>query len=257
VNATQPTGSFDSLATSARPGSLLDVTTTRTTKPGVRAAFTQVMVGGAQVVAALATAPVRRSRWNRWGATPAEVVAALPGDELVPEPTLGYTRAISIAAPVEAVWPWLAQIGQGRGGLYSFDGLENLFRCGIHSADVVLPDHQELNAGDLIRLGPEGYPCFRVVQVDPPTTLVLLGADPKPPHEVGHDVSAGPVATWQWLLRPTDDGRSTRLVVRQRLAHPKAQRVMWHLVEPVGFVMEREMLRGLKRRAEATQQPAG
>jgi len=229
------------------------VTATSATGRGILRPLSQVVVGGTQVAAALATAPVRRTRFNRWGATPAEVVAALPGDELVPKPMLGYTRAISIAAPVEAVWPWLAQIGQGRGGLYSFDGLENLFRCGIHSADAVLPEHQELNAGDLIRLGPEGYPCFRVVQVDPPTTLVLLGADPKPPHEVGHDVGAGPVSTWQWALKPTDGGRSTRLVVRQRLAYPKTQRVMWHLVEPVGFVMEREMLRGLKRRAEATQ----
>ena len=150
------------------------------------------------------------------------------------------------------MWPWLVQMGQGRGGLYSFDGLENLVGCDIHSADRILPAAQQLAVGDLIRLGPSGYPCFRVDQVEPGAALVLVGADPRPPHAPADPDSPTGIATWQWQLRPTPDGRGTRLVTRQRLSYPPTTgtSVMWHLVEPVGFVMERQMLRGIKRRAE-------
>jgi hypothetical protein len=110
-------------------------------------AATDVIVGGAQVLATTLTAPLGRGRYNRWGATDAEVAAAMPGDELVPDPQLGYTRAITIDAPPEDVWPWLVQMGQGRGGLYSYDGLENLVGCDIHSADRVIADFQQLAAG--------------------------------------------------------------------------------------------------------------
>ena len=216
------------------------------------AAVTDVLVGGTQVLAATLTAPVGRKRYNRWGATAAEVEQAMPGDELVSHPALGYTRAITVDAPTDRVWPWLAQIGQGRGGLYSFDGLENLVGCDIHSADRILPAAQQLAVGDLIRLGPSGYPCFRVDRVEPGAALVLVGADPRPPHAPADPDSPTGIATWQWRLRPTPDGRGTRLATRQRLAYPPSTgtSVMWHLVEPVGFVMERQMLRGIKRRAE-------
>jgi hypothetical protein len=208
-----------------------------------------------QVLAATITAPVGRRRYNVWGATPAEVSAPMPGDALVREPRLGYTRAVTVEAPPDRVWPWLAQIGQGRGGLYSFDGLENLVGCDIHSAGRVLPQFQELVVGDLIRLGPPGYPCFPVAQVEPGACLVLVGADPKPPHLAASPDSPAGIATWQWQVREVPGRRWTRLVVRQRLAHPPTMgmRVLWRLVEPVGFVMERQMLLGIKHRAE----PAG
>ena len=226
-------------------------------RPGAmrRAAVADVLVGGTQVLATTLTAPVGRRRYNRWGATAAEVAEAMPGDELVPHPMLGYTRAIMIQAPPERVWPWLVQIGQGRGGLYSFDGLENLAGCDIHSADQVMPDFQDLAVGDLIRLGPAGYPCFRVDQVAPGASLVLVGADPRPPHLAAPPDSPAGIATWQWQLRSTPDTQGTRLVTRQRLSYPPTtgMRVMWHLVEPVGFVMERQMLRGIKQRVERNQ----
>ena len=213
---------------------------------------TDVVVGGAQVLAATLTAPVGRCRYNRWGATDSEVDAAMPGDELVPHPRLGYTRAITIDAPPEHVWPWLVQVGQGRGGLYSHDGLESLVGCDIHSADQVMPEFQQLDVGELIRLGPSGYPCFRVDQVTPGDSLVLVGADPRPPHAAAAPESPTGIATWQWQLRPTPEGAGTRLIARQRLSYPPtvAASVMWHVVEPIGFVMERRMLRGIKARAE-------
>lgn len=219
-------------------------------KPAVLRAGTDILVGGAQVLAVSLSSPLLRRRYNRWGAAAAEVTAPLPGDELVDAPILGYTRALTIDAPVASVWPWLAQIGQGRGGLYSYDGLENLVGCRMHSAHAVLSEHQNLRAGDPIRLGPDGYPSFRVDEVDPPSTLVLLSAGAEATPRTVASTGDGPVVTWQWLLRPTDEGRGTRLVVRQRLRCPPSQRLMWRVVEPIGFVMERRMLRGIKSRAE-------
>ncbi len=222
-----------------------------------RKAFTDVLVGGPQVLGTLLTAPVARRRYNRWGATDAEVASPMPGDELVAEPMLGYTRAVTIDATPERVWPWLVQIGQGRGGLYSYDGLENLVGCDIHSADRIVPALQGLAVGDLVRLGPVGYPCFRVHLVEPAAALVLVGADPRPPHDAAAPDSPAGIATWQWELRPTEGGHGTRLLARQRLTHPPRMSVMWHLVEPVGFVMERRMLRGIKERAERVPRGAG
>lgn len=213
-----------------------------------------VVVGGAQVVGTALGAPLLRSRYNTWGATADEVASPMPGDELVPDPRLGYTRAIGISAAPSEVWAWLVQIGQGRGGLYSFDGLENLARCDIHSTDRIDPDLQSLAVGDLIRLGaPQGYPCFRVSSVQPGASLVLVAADPSPPHEAATVDSPGGIATWQWQLRPTADGRGTRLLARQRLTFPDNLRVMWHVVEPIGFVMERQMLLGIRSRAERSR----
>jgi hypothetical protein len=213
--------------------------------------------GGAQVAVVTLTAPIVRRWYNRWGATSAEIAGAMPGDELVPLPKMTSTRTISIGAPPDVVWAWLVQIGQGRGGFYSFDALENMLRCDIHSAGRIMPQFQELHPGDLILLAPAGAPCYRVATVAPPHALVLVGTDPKT--RAAGPVPAGPEEmgmTWQWMLRPVDDGRGTRLVARQRYSYPRRQSVLWHLVEPVDFVMERRMLTGIKARAEARQPAA-
>jgi hypothetical protein len=217
----------------------------------------ELIVGGAQVLGALLLSPVVRDRYNRWGATKAELDAPMAGDELVAEPKLGYTRAITIEAPPEAVWPWLAQFGQGRGGFYSYDALENLVGCKIHSTDRILLEHQDPQPGDLIRSGPPGkrYAAWWILDVAEPRHLVMIGADPdtmEAPPIVDAIPDRGYVAsTWQWELRPHRDGEATRLVVRQRLIFNPRQRLLWRLVEPLNFVMERAMLRGIKRRAEA------
>src|SRR5512136_2918459 len=114
-------------------------------------------------------------RWRlRWGATEAEVQMTLPGDELVPQPKWSYTQAITIHATAEQVWPWLAQMGQGRGGFYSYEGLENLAGCDIHNADRILPEFQAVKIGDGIKLAPQ-MPGFPVVIVEPNRALVLHG----------------------------------------------------------------------------------
>ena len=161
------------------------------------------------------------------------------------------TRAITIGAAPDAVWPWLVQIGHGRAGLYSYDWLENLVGCDLHSADEVRPEHQVLHRGDLIRMGPEGYPTFSVVEVEPPHHLILVSADT----HTGLPTSEGTEpygATWQWTIEPAVVG--CRLVSRQRLTYPSAQSAMWSVIQPIAFVMERKMLLGIKLRAERTLQ---
>ena len=213
-------------------------------------------VGGAVLlVPTIVAAPLLRRAYNRWGTTKGEDAAHLPGDALIPVPKLSHTWAISIDAPPAAVWRWLVQIGQGRGGLYSYDALENLIGCHIESVEQIVPELQDLRVGDLVRLGPERYPAFQVVDLEPARSLVLLAVDPathEPPPTPVSD--AGTTATtWSWELRPTEQGRSTRLLTRQRLTFPGATSILWHVLEPIDFVMERRMLYGIKRRAERLQ----
>lgn len=186
-------------------------------------------------------------RWwgMRWGATADEVTRALPGDDIVPDSRLTSTRAISVSAAPGDIWPWLAQMGQGRGGLYSYTTLENLIGCDLHNADDILPEFQDLRVGERIRFGPEGYPYQVVTQVVPGRTLVMRAADPK---------SGEPAdATWVFHLEEEGPGR-TRLITRSRNDYgPGLVPVLiWKgIVAPIHFIMEQKMLRGIKQRAEA------
>lgn len=187
-----------------------------------------------------------------WGTTPEERATRLPGDEIVRTPRYQQTHAITVAAPPERVWPWLVQIGQGRGGLYSYDWLENLVGSGIHSVDRIVPALQTLSVGDVIRLVRADHPArlYLVVdQIDAPRSLVLRA-------DGGRDeaIAAGMAyPSWAFVLRPTGHG-GTRLLVRWR--HDFAPTFTGYLtwmfgLEPVHFVMERAMLRGIGCRAEA------
>ncbi len=214
--------------------------------------FFENLLGAVQVGGALILSPVLRSWYNRWGTASEEVNQPLPGDELVPAPMLGYTRAITIQAPAVRVWKWLVQIGQGRGGLYSYDGLENLAGCKIHSTNQIIPELQDAQVGELIRLGPQGYPCFAVAAVDPARALVLVSANPQTGQPVEHTSQAAKgysIATWQFILKALDEN-TTRLLVRQRLSYSPDLAWVWRLTEPVGFVMERKMMLGIRQRAE-------
>src|SRR5262245_11340575 len=123
----------------------------------VRRSVVRGLVTVGAVVAAYAL--VARPRYLRWGATAEEVARRLPGDDLMDAP-VGSTRAITIEAPVQDVWPWLVQLGYGRGGFYSYDWLENVFVAllggtpGYRSVDAILPDHQCLRPGDFIPAAP-------------------------------------------------------------------------------------------------------
>lgn len=192
----------------------------------------------------LATSPVTRTWYRRWGAGDAEVQAHLPGDEIVPQPKMEVTRAITVQAPVEKVWAWLVQIGQERAGLYSYERLENLARCQIKNGDQIVPEWQNLQPGDNIRLGPVGYPLFRVVALEKEKYLVMQACDPV-------NEQPGP-ASWMFMTSRLKNG-GTRLITRSRngAEWTFANRLMWSgVVDPLHFVMERRMLIGIKRRAE-------
>jgi hypothetical protein len=221
--------------------------------PVTPAEFRTALGGAALIALTTAGAPALRHWYNRWGTQPDERTAVFPGDDLIPRPRLCSTRAVTIDAPVEEVWPWLAQIGQGRGGLYSYDVLENLIGCDIHSSDDILDDDRDPAVGELVRMGPDRYPAYRVAVIEPRVGVALLGVDPvthQPPEvPVPPDRTA---ASWAWRLWSLPHDRC-RLLARQRYAYPPRQSVLWHLVEPISFVMERRMLLGIKHRAEATR----
>jgi hypothetical protein len=205
---------------------------------------------------------VKARQWfTRWGAEPEEVEARLPGDELVTDPTMIVTRAITIDAPPEAVWPWIVQMGQGRAGFYSYDCLENVFGLEIHNSDRIEPEWQALAVGDQLRAAPASAgPAagFTVVHIDPGRALVTAVGDPSvvlPQAEAG---ALPDGATWAFVLRPVGD-RQTRLIVRLRARYPLPPAGAWvveRLLEPVHFVMERKQLLTLRDLAGRQPTPA-
>jgi hypothetical protein len=193
-----------------------------------------------------------------WGCTPGEIDRALPGDDIVPRPRLNATHAVTIQAPAGMIWPWLVQIGQGRGGFYTYDWLENLFGLNIHSANSVLPYLQQLTPGDIIPLEPGGT-GIPVAELVPQQALVLGGRmdHDSPGFYPPEALPPGSymAASWTFYLHPVD-AHTTRLIERMRMDWdpPSVKNSLFThvLLEPASFVMERGMLLGLKRRVEAS-----
>ncbi|MCZ7568335.1 MAG: hypothetical protein M5U01_07085 [Ardenticatenaceae bacterium] len=174
--------------------------------------------------------------WHlRWGATDEEVARSMPGDDIVERPTLNATRAVTIEARPEVIWPWLVQIGIKRAGWYSYDWVDNL---GIPSAERIIPEFQHLKVGDLIPLSPNGKQGFWVKDFQ--ANQWILWWDNK-----------GWV-TWAWGLYPLDEKR-TRLITRVRMRYRwLSPSIIFSLVLDVGdIVMMRKCMLGIKRRAEA------
>jgi hypothetical protein len=197
-------------------------------------------LGALAIAATILSSPLSRPWYSKWGATEPEVNMSLPGDDQVPNPVLVSTRAITILAPASAIWPWLVQMGQGRGGLYSYERLENLVGCDMHNADRIIPEHQHLKVGDKVRLVPEGRDLYFVVSaIEPDRAIILFGDDPP--------------TTWAFILEPIDEN-TTRLIIRWRQDYePTPGNVLgWRVfTDPITFVMERKLLQGIKARAEA------
>ncbi len=195
---------------------------------------------GVAAVATAAYALVVAPRMRRWGATDEEFGREMEGDELVPAPESTVTRAITINARPEHIFPWIVQMGEGRGGLYSYDWLDRLFGFLSHnSAERILPQFQDLKDGDKIPLGAgPPFPIYRVVK----DRLLIIGEKNK-----------GMGFTWQIELIPMSDGR-TRLVSRNRSCAPPnlAARLMMLILDPAAFVMTRKWMLNLKRLAERT-----
>jgi hypothetical protein len=205
--------------------------------------------GAAQMAVHLLLGPFLHRRRTRWGATQEELRLRLPGDELVPKPEWSYNHAVSIRAPRSAVWPWLVQLGQGRGGFYTYEGLENLVGCRIRNVLEIRQELQRLAVGDVIVThGRSGFGP-KVTRLDPERALVLGG----PPN------SKGSQTTWAFHLRDGPD-ETTRLLERGRSVAGKGLLEKLgagpYLIEPIGFVMSRKMLRTIKRLAEESHRGA-
>ena len=200
------------------------------------------IIGSSVTLAVAAAAAASYPRWRpwclTWGASASETAGLLPGDDLLASPDVVTTRAVTVAAPPGAIWPWLVQMGPGRGGAYTYDWIENLFGLGMHSADRILPQFQDLKVGDGQRLGARG-PVLRVAALDPQRSLVLRSDD----------------GNWVWSFTLVPAGQGTRLISRNRIATPGASplaRASYrYLMEPGSLIMERKMLLGIKQRAEA------
>lgn len=186
-----------------------------------------------------------RQRALRLGATQVERSIGLAGDEVLPDADLVATRAITIQAPASAVYPWLLQLGQGRGGFYSYDALENLIGLDIHSADEIVPELQELAVGDQVRLAEQV--ALRVARLEPDHAVVLHGAGPALPDEEESPFDF----VWSFVLRPGQLPNTTRLVVRERYGYrePWARWAVEAITWPTTVMTER-MLRGIRDRAE-------
>jgi hypothetical protein len=169
-----------------------------------------------------------------WGATPEERAMSLPGDTAAPSDYI--TRAITIAAPPSVVWPWLLAIGQDRAGFYSYDWLENLTGADIHNAYTLRPEWQQRQIGDRV---PMAGPSLRHLGGD----ATLLTIRTLEPERVIADLPG------RFVLLPEGE-HATRLLLRESLAIPERSGLAWLIWDPMHFVMEQRMLRGIKERAE-------
>jgi hypothetical protein len=203
-----------------------------------------VLRGAGLMLLACGYVRLARPRIARWGATDDELADAMPGDGEVPGPQFAVTRAVTIAAPPEAVWPWIVQLGYHRAGWYAHDLFDN---DDIPSAETILPEFQHLEIGQVI--GEEG---FAVRDLELGRHLVLAFHYPKTEWVVKQGVWPKFGHCSMCLqLRPVHDGERTRLLYRVRLSAPPLGRaVMAAFFEPADFIQSRRMLTGIKRRAE-------
>lgn len=196
-----------------------------------------------------------------WGATTEELKRSLPGDDLVPRPKANATHGVTIQATAEEAWPWVVQMGQGRGGFYSYDWLENLFGCDIHNVDRIVPEWQELQVGDGIKLHPKA-PALSVVTVAPPRDLVICGGRDLQPDEPDdpsflqlHRLKA---YTWAFVLVDQPDGACRFLARVHADWSPGLINFFRYrlFLEPAHSIMQRKMNLGLKACVESARKAA-
>jgi hypothetical protein len=204
-------------------------------------------LAGAAALGAFAAYNYRIRPWHlRWGATDEELTETLPGDEVKPDAAIQVTHAVTIDAPAEVVWKWLVQVGQDRGGFYSYDWIENLFGLEIHNTEEIKPGWQKLAVGDFVRSAHTNWlggkyknkTGWFVVRLEENRALVLRD-----------EIEQG---SWAFILKPLSETQ-TRLVIRARGSQPESlplKLLHYGFFEPAHFIMERKMLLTLKKRAE-------
>jgi hypothetical protein len=198
-------------------------------------AFVLVLVLG------LVAVPLATASWHRrWGATDAEVDAVLPGDELLKDVGQQATRAVTVDAPPEQVWPWIVQEGMGRAGWYTYDWFYKATKSADFidggSSDRIVPELQTLKPGDEIRINAQV--AYKVERMEAPRVLTLVLTPPD-----------GKRTDMDYVLKPLDGGKRTRLILR---IAAEGSPTFWSSgpFEFGAFVMSRANLLGIKEREE-------
>lgn len=209
--------------------------TTATASGTTRAFFVRAGVVVVTLLLALGVYLLMIRPWQlRWGATDDEVARSLPGDEIVSRPAFNATRAVTVRARPEEIWPWIVQIGDLRAGFYSYDWFDNR---GKPSAERILPELQRLRVGDEIPISSAFH--MRVQSMDRPRSIVWIGSEEPP------------LSTWVWHLEPIDE-HHTRLLTRMRTSYdwtsPTIVMQLW--VDWGDFPFLRKCMLGIKQRAE-------
>jgi hypothetical protein len=224
------------------------------------------------VASAVAYFAVVRPKVRSWGFDPEEAELPIPGDDLIAEPSATETRGIDIDAPVNKVWPWLVQMGFGRGGWYSYEKLDSTGK----SADEILPEFQTLNPGDIMHIDP--ISGFEVKVVEPEKALVLYTDSELAKNQAEKAATEATTeeqraaasrvsgmmsgssypdfgATWAFYLEPTADGK-TRLIERFRVKTPgngPAKPVLGEIMGTGIVLLTRKQMIGIKERVERTE----
>jgi hypothetical protein len=193
-------------------------------------------------LAAAAYALAIRPWMLRWGSTAEERARPLPGDDIEPAAKYVTTRAVTIKAPAQAIWPWLIQMGQDRAGFYTHNWVERVLQSGIPDTSVIRPEWQHLEVGSLMRTNrdiggkPMGWP---VAAIEPGHCLVVTSKNM-------------PAGTYAFVIEQIDP-ETSRLIVRDRARWKWSE---WPFVtfvyEPLHAYMEIGLISGVRRRAEAT-----
>jgi len=188
-----------------------------------------------------------------YGSTSEERQAPMPGDGIVSKPQFVVTHAITIDAPLERVWPWLVQMGWHRGGWYTAGWVDKLlFPANRASADHIVEEFQDLQVGDFIPDGPPETECGFVIEQLEPSRLLVLHSTTHLRLQWRRKGTASVDWTWAFNVMPLDSGGGARLIFRWRAT----TKPWWltlgtsALILPADFLMSRDMLRGVKRRAE-------
>lgn len=213
----------------------------------------EAICGGA-FISVLLILPFLRSKYRKWGSTYEELHRKLPGDELVKDVKGWYQHAININAATADVWPWIVQLGQNKGGFYSYELLENIVGSKIHTADNIVPEYQDTVVGDKVAMTPKAAP-YIVTAIDPGKAFVLQLRVNLQTQETVDNAQLLPDkyqdSSWVFFLEEDAEG-NTRLISRSRndWNQSKTNTLFYGIFGVISMAMDRKMLKGIKKRAE-------
>ena len=210
---------------------------------------------GASLMFVLIILPCLRSKLRKWGSTEEELNRKLPGDELIENVKGWYNHAVTIKAAAADVWPWIVQLGQNKGGFYSYELLENVVGSKIHNVDKIVLEFQDTAVGDAVMMTPKTAP-YIVTAIEPGRAFVLRLRVNLATQQVVDATEPLPEkyqdGSWLFFIEETSEG-VTRLMTRSRndWNQSKTNTFFYGLFGIISIAMDRKMLKGIRKRAEA------